>query len=671
MKIKLNKLTIRNFKGIKEYEFEPNGSSTNVSGGNGTGKTTLYDAFLWSLFGKDSTDKAQFDWKPLDNEGNEINHLETEVIAELEIDSRVLKLSRMVEENWTKKRGAAVETFTGHTTTYRVNDLVVKKKEYDETLAEIISEDLFKLLTNVHYFPEVMKWDERRQMLIDMVGDITDEDVIKNNSELEALKELIEERPADELKQLTAQEKRQINKDLKAIPNRIDEVDRSLPDISKLDKKELENQKELIEKRIATTQSEIASLKNSDATVKAKSELADLKVHYRELEMDHKEEQAKELEETLNEQERLEDWYRKNTNRLREIEQELKDFNSELTRKNTAVKELEEANKDLRTKFEEVQKETIDSFEKHQTSCPTCGQELPEEQVMELKHKHELRVKDFNQDKANRIKWINEQGIENKKKIEELKEEIDKLFSENMNKNEKEQNELLKQQRNLKEQIKGIKEDAEKIRSGQSNFAETEKAREITKEGDKLNKQIDSGSASVDEEVEELNKDIKEKQDELSAINQSLQQLELHKQQVRRKEELIAQEQDLSAKYGELEQRLYLLEEFTREKVSLLTETINDKFNQVRFKLFDEQINGSLVETCEVTVGGANYSTGLNNAARINAGLDIIGTLMDHHAIKVPVFIDNAESINEIADIDTQLITLTVSNHKTLNVSEL
>ena len=166
MKLTLNKLTIRNFKGFKSYELEANGEDINVFGDNATGKTSLYDAFLWCLFGKNSADQATFDWKPLDKNGNEINHLETEVIAEIGVDGQEHKLSRTTSEKWTKKRGSAVELFDGHTTIYKINDLSVKKKEYEEYLSELIDEDLFKTLTSVQYFPEKLEWKDFRQGML-------------------------------------------------------------------------------------------------------------------------------------------------------------------------------------------------------------------------------------------------------------------------------------------------------------------------------------------------------------------------------------------------------------------------------------------------------------------------------------------------------------------------
>ena len=131
---------------------------------------------------------------------------------------------------------------------------------------------------------------------------------------------------------------------------------------------------------------------------------------------------------------------------------------------------------------------------------------------------------------------------------------------------------------------------------------------------------------------------------------------------------MIEEEKLLSVKFGELDQQLYLLDEFIRTKVDLLTSKINAKFNYVDFKLFEEQINGGLKEVCEVTVKGVPYSSGLNNAARINAGLDIINTVTEINQINAPIFIDNAESINDLLTVQAQTITLSVSKDKDLKM---
>lgn len=667
MNLKLNKLSIRNFKGLKSYELEVSGNSINVFGDNGTGKTTLYDAFLWCLFGKNSNDQATFDWKPLDKEGNEINRLETEVISEIEVNGKNTKLSRMTEEKWTKTRGSAIETFSGHTTTFKIDDLSVKKKEFEEYLSELIDEDLFKLLTNVSYFPEKLKWQERRQTLIDMVGDVTDLDVIAKNKELEPLKELIEERPADELKQLTQQQMSQINKDIKAIPDRIDEVDRGLPDTSKLDRSELLEDQKFFESRIEKLQEQIAETKNTDSVVKARNEIAELRTHYRELEMDHEEELDKGLEEILNFRESIKTEIRETKATLENLQDGNAMVNRAITRKEQEIKDLEKDREKLKSQFYEIRDRQMEDFETHQTTCPTCGQDLPEEELLNIRLAYEKEVEAFNTNKALELKENNGKGLTIAKQLEALKTEIDQLNSglrtelEVIEETEKDLDKL-------KEKLVSIEEQIQRIRDGQNPFEETEKAQEIKKQTATLQKQIDSGQSNIDGKIEEINQGINKAKDDLAKVNNQLSEIDFHARQGKRKEELIQQEQELSFKYGELEQRLYLLEEFTRTKVDLLTDTINSKFKLVKFKLFEEQINGGLKETCEVTVDGNNYSTGLNNAMKINAGLDIINTLMKYYDTYVPVFVDNAESVNDLIKIDTQLITLSVSKHQNLRV---
>ena len=142
-------------------------------------------------------------------------------------------------------------------------------------------------------------------------------------------------------------------------------------------------------------------------------------------------------------------------------------------------------------------------------------------------------------------------------------------------------------------------------------------------------------------------------------------QLTMAENQRRRIAELERQEERLSGEYEEIEKGLYLCDLFTKAKVAALTDRINGKFQSVRFRLFQEQLNGGLKEDCEVMIPAADGRmvpyTFANNAARINAGLEIIGTLSEHWGLKMPVFIDNAESVTHLTQTSTQTIRLVVS----------
>mgnify|MGYP007042502766 FL=1 len=117
--------------------------------------------------------------------------------------------------------------------------------------------------------------------------------------------------------------------------------------------------------------------------------------------------------------------------------------------------------------------------------------------------------------------------------------------------------------------------------------------------------------------------------------------------------------------YEKTEQGVYLCEVFVKTKVALLTERINSKFKSVSFQLFREQTNGGVADCCEVLVpgeGGAMvpYSTA-NKAAVVNAGLEIIATLSHHYGVRLPIVVDNAESVTELLPVDSQVIRLVVS----------
>ena len=85
--VKIKRLTLCNFKGLRNVTVEFSEDATTISGRNGTGKTTIKDAFSWLLWGKDSegnTD-SKFGIKTNDANGNFIPDLEHEVSGMFEV----------------------------------------------------------------------------------------------------------------------------------------------------------------------------------------------------------------------------------------------------------------------------------------------------------------------------------------------------------------------------------------------------------------------------------------------------------------------------------------------------------------------------------------------------------------------------------------------------------
>ena len=250
MKIQLKQLALINFKGIrnKTISLNPDGDAF-IYGNNATGKTTVFDAFTWLLFGKDSAGRSDFEIKTLDVDGLPIEKLDHEVAATLIIDGKEVVIKRMLREKWVKKRGAEVTEFEGNETLLSVNDVPKKANEFKDYISAIINENLFKLITSPTAFNS-LPWQERRKILNDICGEVSSDEVI-SLMEVDAdrkqflLNILAGDTSIVDHKKAIAQKVKALKDEIKTIPTRIDEVERSKPDLSNIDLSKTGNLEEL------------------------------------------------------------------------------------------------------------------------------------------------------------------------------------------------------------------------------------------------------------------------------------------------------------------------------------------------------------------------------------------------------------------------------------------
>lgn len=637
--IQLLNLKLRNFKGIKELQLEMNGGDLKVYGDNATGKTSIFDGFLWLLFNKDSNNRADFAIKTLDD-GKEINNLEHEVEAQFSIDGQPLTLRKVYKEKWTRRRGAATAEFTGHETDHYVDGVPVKKKEYEEKVSSIVKEEVFKLLTNPLYFNENLKWQERRKTLLEVCGDVEFEDVLAFNSKLAELPAILQGRAIDDHRKVIASRKAEINEELKRIPVRIDELNNTLSE-TEIDITSVESEVAAIEKEIDEAAAQISNIKNGSAITAKQNDLRqlemDLEAIKRELEADATEQgykvQARIQEEQSN---------------MSIIQRKADDASHQVALLQKDVQRLDEKMTELRDQYHEVEARTFEH--KEECECPTCGQSLPEEQLQEARDK---ALSAFNLQKSSELERINKLGVSHKEEKAELLEKIERLekqlpaHAEDIQAKEKLIEKLNVELQQLRESIKDARQDAKY----------TDKQQAIQT----VQNEIESLKSSADEAVQAIETEVaklKAKRSELNGQIAKHQQAEVAKKRITDLEE---QQAELAKEFEGIERELFLTEEFIRSKVELLESKINSKFKYARFKLFKQNINGGLEEMCETTFEGVPYSSGLNNAAKINVGIDIINTLSEHFSIRAPIFIDNAEAVTKIADTNSQLISLVVS----------
>jgi DNA repair exonuclease SbcCD ATPase subunit len=634
--MRLLKLSLKNFKGIKEFTLDTNGGkNTNIYGDNGTGKTTIFDAFTWLLFDKDSSDRSKFDIQPLDKQGNVIHMIDTEVEGVLDIDGKTITLKKILREKWVKKRGEAESELKGTETLYYINDVPVKQSEYKAYINELIDESIFKMITNPLYFGLVLKWQDRRKVLLNMVGDVTNEDVISSRNDFKELAFLLNNTDIETLKKSIVARKKKLNDDIKAIPYRIDELNNT---IQEFDFEALEFRKKFIQTAVDDIEAKLAdSSKNDEEVLKDKKRLYELQSELMMIEQEAKNEVYKEYEQLNKELQNT--LIELNTEKSRLAQQEIFIENAK-----KEIERLEKENEELRERWRKENKKEL-TFDENLFVCPVCKRPFEE---ADIEAKKEEMLKNFNFEKAETLKKITAQGKENNKKIEELKKKISEINTEEI------QAKILVLDKRAKE-IKAKIDNFKPVINLDNNERYKEIKSEIETIENKLSKQY------INTEKDELKKKLVELKKELEQVNSKLAYKEHNEKAKARIEELKKQERELARQIAELERQEFLAEEFIKAKVELLQNKIDSKFKYVKFKMFDIQVNGGIAETCEPMVDGVPFSTNLNFGARINAGLDIINALCDYYNIQAPIFIDNKESITKLIETKSQVISLIVS----------
>ena len=599
------------------------------------------------LFDKDSQGRKNFEIKTLDETGEPLHKLEHTVEGNLIIDGIQLSLAKTFKEKWTKKRGQATQEFSGHETTYSINGVPVKKKDYEEKIKEIMDEGLFKLVTNPMYFPN-LNWKEQRTIVQEIIGTIDDERVINYNSKLAPLKGAYTD-SISEYNSRTKASIKKINDEIKLIPARIDECNNNIVDV---DFTELEARKKEVEKKINDIDERIEdSSKGNDVLLEHKQNLFNLKQEYQE-KLNHARAVAS------NGKDKLINKLQVKKDELREVNSVMKNYSYEIEKEEarkrsyeTSLIGINEKLNKLRNKWKEVKSR---DFEVENKFCKYCGQELPTHDIEQLE---EI----FNLNKSKELETICTNADKAKKEKEELEEKIEKI--KEINKETKEQSEEAnKNKKALEEEIKEIQTEIDNfIVPTDINFdgkVQLEREIELVEEDIKNFKTLDNTELKAEKQVLKA---------ELAQINSKLAAKENNERLKERIKELDAEEVELAQKVAKLEGQLFLCEEFTRTQVELSEGMINKKFKNIKFKLFKELINGGLEETCEILCDGVPYGNA-NTASQINAGLEVIKTLSDHYGIHAPIFIDNAESVNKIIDLESQIIKLTVSLDNKLTV---
>ena len=624
----LKSLKIENFKGCKNREIQF-GSVTDIYGDNGTGKTTIDDAFTWLLFDRDSSGSTKFGVRPRNEDKSLVNHVEIMVEGEFEVDGSPISLKKVQKQNWVKKRGTGTQELQGNKNEYEINGFPAKEKEIKEKVGEIIDDITFRIVTDPRAFA-ALDWKEKRKIIMQLVSEVTDKDVLKSG-DFGAIADDLAMAPADKCLDKYKKSLLKLKKDQGEIPTRIDEASRS---IVAVDVADLELQKNALNEKLEAVRKDREDFSGKYKRVsELNAEIMKIKLDMGDLERKHDTDYQQQVRAARQK-------YDSALSQIYDLESQKTLAESTVFSRQGTLEGLKGELSDLGKKWSETKHMSINPSD---TVCDKCGQEYPEDKKEEI-------LQDFSKRKEQRLEEINAKGNAVKAKIQSVEKDIEsfkeklKEISDNLDKARKETEEKKAAMESIKQP--GPAEELPEYIEMEKKLQDLNTELGSIDDGESYRKQLEIQERGIKEELEVVEKNLT-----LDHANEKLRDriLDLNKEL-----------KDVSQKIADCEAKILLLEKFTVRKMTMLSARVDEKFSFVKINMFNTQINGGVSETCDITVDGISYSD-LNNAKKIQAGLDVIYALQQLYQIKAPIFIDNRESVTSIPENGTQIINMFVS----------
>jgi DNA repair exonuclease SbcCD ATPase subunit len=670
--VKLKELHLINFKGIKNLTAKF-GAVTEISGANATGKTTINDAFTWVLFGKDAQGNSdtKFGIKTVGPDGQAYEKLDHEVTAILDVNGETVELRRVYAEDWVKPRGSAEAVLKGHTTSYFYNGVPLKEGEYRAKINAIVEEAVFKMITNPLHFAG-LDWQTQREMLLRIAGGVTFEEIAANRAEFAALLTQLSGKDLAEFKTEISARKRKIQDELDKIPARIDEITRATPEAPDYEALEAEKTRlttALEEVDTAMSDRAEASRQHYEKSQKTQSEINGLRTKQQDIVYNAKEAARKATYEknaaATEAKNNLATARRDYENYTKSSQKEFADLRDKIADGETAITDLK---KKVEAKRNEWHTRNAEAYQANGEGlvCPVYKTLCSDASVLKLDTEAKAKAKKaFDDRKEADLERITKEGSElnakiegHKKEGEALQKQLDGLTDTSIEKSQEYEAEIARLQAIV---------DATPVAEDQPEIKAEDLAEWVELDG-----KIKEFAASIGDlpavDNSELTAKKRELTGELDEVKRKLSLRSVIEANNNRKCQLFKDERDLAQQKADLEKQEFTVEEFTKARMAEVERRVNQKFKLVRFRMYDRQINGGEKPDCIATVGGVKFGD-LNNACKINAGLDIINTLCDFHEVSAPIFVDNAEAVNELLPVAAQLVKLIVTTSKELQIN--
>ena len=639
--IKIKRLCLENFKCHKNLTLNFAGGNASIYGDNATGKTSVYDALTWLLFSKDSAGNGEknIEIKPLDEQGEVKDHLAvTAVEALLDVNGEEVSLRRTYKEVWSTKRGRSEATYDGNTSEYYVSGVPCKRNAFQEKVNELVSEETFRMLTSVSHFASQISWQERRGVLFNVAGVMDDNAILATNEQFQTLVEGMGRLSLEDYKRKLLAEKRGFVGAKTEVPARISECQKTIEDLEAMDFAGARAVLEGLNAQKESLAAQIMAIEHDSAADQKRLEIREAQLEITAMESENRAYRAAQVTGTV-------DVEALNARRLN-LQSKLNAKEMNLKNEASYISSLEKRIAESRDRWISTNGETFTGG-----SCPTCGQVLPEKQFRAAMERFDANKKGRLGEIEKTASSYKETKAQAEDRLERGKQEIQQLEEELSN---------------ILEKLAAA--EAAKVEPRDMDGYK-EKVSDMLFRVEELNKELFDIVQASSAVKEKLRRDMAEVNGQIRAQMDIISKESLLEYSRKRIEQLREDARNSAECLEAIEKMLFLMDEYARYKTRFVEDSINGMFRLARFRLFREQANGGIEDRCDVVYDGVPYMC-LNNGMKTNIGIDIINTLSQAYGVKVPLFVDNAESVTRLESCGSQIIRLVVSeNDKELRVN--
>ena len=632
--IKIKRLSLENFKCHSNLTLTFNGGNASIYGDNASGKTSIYDAVTWLLFGKDSAGNGEknIEIKPLDESGEVKDHQAvTAVEAVLDVSGEEVTLRRTYKEVWATKRGSSEASYEGNTSEYYIDGVPCKKNGFQDRVRELVDEDMFRMLTSVSYFASQISWQERRATLFDVAGVADDKQILETAQQFAPLVESMGKLSLEDYKKKLLAEKKRFVGAKSEIPARISECQKTASDLANVDFAGARAKLDELNIQKDSLAAQVIAIEHDSAQDAKRMEIREVQMELAALENENKVYRAGQKTTTVD---------------LSKIRYEVSILTQRASRmKQSMARELEYiASLDTKTARSREQWSSVYLETFTGGTCASCGQALPADKLQKAKDTFDARKKKRLDEIAESANSFKAEKAQAEDRVKRYEEDIQQMEAEVA----------------AKEQEISAAEANVVVVTDMEGY--TERRSEINSRLYTLTQELEGMVGNTMGAKMELNQKIAEVSREIKACMDTISKESVLEYTRNRIDQLRDDAKNAAEALEAIENMLYLMDEYSRYKTRFVEDSINELFRIARFRLFREQANGGVEDRCDVVHDGVPYIS-VNNGMKINLGIDIINTLSMAYGVRVPLFVDNAESVTELEHSNSQIIRLVVSEH--------